>query len=65
MTQVAYLVWLKTWYGRVEKQVWWFNPAKMLKKHQDVIKTKEIPVEVADKLSLKELEAVYGSEPAN
>ena len=65
MQQVAYLVLLKTWYGRVEKQVWWFNPAKMLRKHPDVIKTKEIPAEVADKLSLKELEAVYGSELTN
>lgn len=54
----TFLVWLTNWKG-TELQIWWFDPAKMLRKNPYVIKVKEIPTEIAEKLSIDDLRKIY------
>jgi hypothetical protein len=56
----AYLIWRKSKTKKAELQIWRFDPDKALRKHTGILKKVEITDAEADKLTLKELEAMYG-----
>lgn len=60
MTTV-YLVWLRNMLGKVELQVWWYNPSKMLRKKPNIVKQLEVSAGVAEKLTIDELDMIYGN----
>lgn len=60
MTTV-YLVWLRNMLGKVELQVWWYNPSKRLRKKPNIVKQLEVSAGVAEKLTIDELDMIYGN----
>lgn len=60
MTTV-YLVWLRNILGKVELQVWWYNPSKVLRKKPNIVKQLEVSAGVAEKLTIDELDMIYGN----
>lgn len=61
----AYLIWLAHPKKKEELQVWWFDPKKALRPRQDILRSMQIDDAVAEKLTLDELEKVYGSGTSN
>lgn len=57
----AKLVYLRGNKPKCNMQVWRFDPAKALKPRKDIVFQLDITDEEADAMSLKELEAKYGS----
>jgi len=61
----AFLVWLPHPKRKTELQIWWFDPNQLMRKRTDIIKKMQIDDSVAEKLTLDDLEKIYGSQLSN